>query len=191
MSRIFRRIMLALVVVQVALVAILTLAKRRLPSRGDEDSDEIALTVIMDARELISRARRFRGGSVVTAAGACQLDLRGAAVDPRGATLEVRTIMGATSVTVPEGWHIEVVGRGFAGAIADRTNAGLRRSAGAAAVKGVAAPIGPATASGPEQVGPRLRLEVLAVLGAVEVGHEPAVGASRAGTVSPRPAAPL
>lgn len=191
MCRVVRRIILAVVVVQVALVAILTLAKRRLPSRGDEDSDEIALAVIMDAEELISRARRFRGGSVVTAAGACQLDLRGAAVDPRGATLAVRTILGATSVTVPEGWYIEVVGRGFGGAIADRTKAGPPRSTEAAVGEGVTTPIGPGTASGPEHVGPRLRLEVLAILGAVEVGHEPAVGASRAGTVSPGQAVPL
>ena len=50
--------------------------KRVLPSRGDEESDEVALAAIFGGIELVSRARAFRGGSMLAWFGGIAVDLR-------------------------------------------------------------------------------------------------------------------
>src|SRR5512132_1947249 len=39
--------------------------KRAVPSRGDEDSDELSLVAVFDGIELKSRAKAFKGGSML------------------------------------------------------------------------------------------------------------------------------
>ena len=46
------------------MAAAAALAKRALPSRGDEESDEVTLMAIFDGIDLKSRAQAFRGGSI-------------------------------------------------------------------------------------------------------------------------------
>lgn len=81
--------------------------KRRLPSQGDEADDEIALVTIYSGRDFQSRAKAFRGGSVLTWYGGGTLDLRGANLDPHGARLTVRAIFGGLRLVVPETWRVE------------------------------------------------------------------------------------
>jgi hypothetical protein len=56
--------------------------KRALPSRGGEESDELALVAVFDGVELKSRASSFRGGAAFTWFGGISLDLREATLAP-------------------------------------------------------------------------------------------------------------
>ena len=112
------------------------------PSAGDEDSDELDLVTIFDGVELTSRATSFRGGSWITMFGGGELDLRGATLDPSGATLRVRAIMGGGDVQVPDGWNVELHSKAIMG------GAGMHR---------------PTATDDP--YAPTLRIEALAVMG--------------------------
>ena len=81
-------------------------AKRALPSRGDEESDELALVAIFDGIDLKSRAAAFTGGSMLAWFGGIAVDLREAQVAP-GARLSLRTFFGGIAVKTPPGWRIE------------------------------------------------------------------------------------
>lgn len=80
--------------------------KRALPSRGNEDSDELELVAIFDGVDVKSRASAFRGGSMLAWFGGIALDLREAQLAP-GARLSVRTFCGGIAVRTPPGWRIE------------------------------------------------------------------------------------
>ena len=49
--------------------------KRAMPSRGDEDSDEVSLVAIFDGVKLESRAKAFKGGSMLAWFGGIDVDL--------------------------------------------------------------------------------------------------------------------
>ena len=77
-----------------------------LPSRGDEESDELALVAVFDGIELKSRSKTFRGGSMLTWFGGIAVDLREAELAP-GARLSLRTLFGGIAVKTPPGWRVE------------------------------------------------------------------------------------
>ena len=81
-------------------------AKRTLPSRGDESSDELALVAIFDGIDLKSRAAAFRGGSVLAWFGGVNVDLSDATLAP-GARLSVNALLGGIAIRVPPGWRLE------------------------------------------------------------------------------------
>jgi hypothetical protein len=81
-------------------------AKRSLPSRGDESSDELALVAIFDGIDLKSRAAAFRGGSVLAWFGGANVDLSDATLAP-GARLSVNALLGGIAIRVPPGWRLE------------------------------------------------------------------------------------
>ena len=56
--------------------------KRALPSRGDAESDEVALVAIFDGVKLESRSQAFRGGSMLAWFGGVAVDLREAQLAP-------------------------------------------------------------------------------------------------------------
>jgi hypothetical protein len=92
-----------------AIISAITAAilKQRLPSRGEEADDEVALVIIYTGRDFASHASAFRGGSVLTWYGGGTLDLRNATLDPAGARLSVRAIVGGFRLVVPETWRVE------------------------------------------------------------------------------------
>jgi hypothetical protein len=81
-------------------------AKRAVPSRGDEESDELALVAVFDGIDLKSRAKAFRGGSILAWFGGVALDL-GDAELADGAHLSVNTFVGGIAIKTPPGWRIE------------------------------------------------------------------------------------
>jgi len=89
--------------------------RRAMPSRGDEESDELSLVAVFDGVDLKSRAKAFRGGSVVAWNGGIKLDLRDAELAP-GARLSTHTLFGGIAIQTPPGWRLEsnvkVVGGG-------------------------------------------------------------------------------
>jgi hypothetical protein len=94
------------------------LAKRAMPSRGDEESDEVALTAIFDGVNLKSRAQAFRGGSMFAWFGGVAVDLTEAKLAP-DARLTIGALFGGVDVKVPPGWRIVSTGRAIAGGVAD------------------------------------------------------------------------
>jgi predicted membrane protein len=95
----------------------LAYAKKRDAVPQEPDADEIDLVAAFGPLEFASTASAFRGGRVDTWFGGGVLDLRGATLDPMGATLEVNALFGGGNLVVPEDWNVEtkVVGIGGAG----------------------------------------------------------------------------
>lgn len=100
-------------------MAAAALAKRALPSRGDEDSDELTLVAIFDGVDLKSRARAFRGGSIFAWYGGVSLDLRDAEL-AGPAQLSVNTLMGGIEVKTPPSWRVESNVKALAGGVEAR-----------------------------------------------------------------------
>jgi hypothetical protein len=96
--------------------------KRRHPSVGDAGSDEIALSTIFDGAEIRSTAAAFRGGTSLCWYGGQLLDLRGAALAPEGATLDVRCLFGGLRVVVPETWRVLVRSKSVFGVTEDASS---------------------------------------------------------------------
>jgi Cell wall-active antibiotics response 4TMS YvqF len=94
------------------------LVRRVLPSRGDEDSDEVALTAIFGGVELTSRAQAFRGGTMLAWFGGVAVDLTQARLAP-GAELAIGALFGGVDVKVPAGWRVESTARAFFGGVSD------------------------------------------------------------------------
>lgn len=137
--------------VYAGLAAAAALMKRVLPSRGNEESDELALVAIFDGVRLESRAPAFRGGSMLAWFGGIDVDLREAelATDAR---LSVTALFGGISIRVPEGWRVESSVRTLAGGVDVRATDGDVSDA------------------------PTLRLVGLAAFGGVAVGAKPRTG---------------
>ena len=81
-------------------------AKRAIPSRGEADSDEVALVAIYDGIDLKSHASDFRGGSILAWYGGVQFDLSEATL-VTDVHLRVHALFGGVAVRVPPGCRIE------------------------------------------------------------------------------------
>jgi len=102
-----------------ALVGMLVAAaffKRVVRSRGDAESDELALVAILDGVELESRAKAFRGGSMLAWFGGIEADLSEAQLAD-GARLTVHALFGGIDIATPPGWRIDSEVKAFAGGI--------------------------------------------------------------------------
>ncbi len=131
-----------------AMVAALIIKLTR-PSQGDEESDVVDLVTVYSGLEFASRARNFLGGTLLTMFGGSEIDLRGAAIDPAGADLEVRTVFGGTEILVPEGWNVALEAQNFMGGSENRV-----KSTGAGD-------------------GPTLRVHALTVFGGLDISTRP------------------
>jgi hypothetical protein len=88
-----------------------------LPSRGDAESDEVALVAIFDGVALESRATPFKGGSMLAWFGGVAVDLRKAKLAPE-ARLSVHSLFGGIAVRVPPGWRVESKVHALGGGVA-------------------------------------------------------------------------
>ena len=103
-----------------AIAAIAAIAmKGKLPRVDDPDADEVHLVAIFEPLSFTSRATAFRGGTVDAWYGGGAIDLRGATLDPAGATLQVRTIFGGAQLVVPDGWKVSNQAVSIFGGIGD------------------------------------------------------------------------
>jgi hypothetical protein len=108
---------LAVVGMFAGFAAAAVIVRRALPSRGDEESDEVALVAIFDGVELRSRSATFRGGSLLSWFGGIVVDLREATLAP-SAELDVHSVFGGIAIRVPPGWKVESSVRAFGGGVA-------------------------------------------------------------------------
>lgn len=119
--------------------------KRAVPSRGGEESDDVALVAIYDGVELRSRTSAFRGGSLLAWYGGMEIDLSEATLAPE-VHLTVHVLFGGVAIRLPPGCRVE---------------SAIKALGGGVAVEG----------SAPEnETGPRVTLDGLAVLGGIAVG---------------------
>ena len=88
--------------------------KHAIPTRGDEESDELGLVAVFDGIELTNRAASFRGGSVLAWYGGISLDLREATLAP-GAHLTIHALFGGVAIRVPPEWRLDSNLRAIAG----------------------------------------------------------------------------
>jgi len=129
-------------------IASALLMKRMFPSRGDAESDEVALVAILGGVALKSRAKAFRGGSMFSWLGGIAVDLREAQLAP-DAHLDVGSLFGGIAIRVPPGWRVESDVKSFGGGVA--VNAPEPEADGA----------------------PTLRLDGFSAVGGVAVGAKP------------------
>ena len=89
----------------------------RAATMPEPDADEIDLVATFGPLDYRSTASGFRGGSVTTWFAGGTLDLRGARLDPAGATIRINTLFGGGNLIVPADWRVEtrIVGIGGAG----------------------------------------------------------------------------
>jgi hypothetical protein len=122
--------------------------RHALPSRGDAESDEVALVAIFDGVNLTSRSTAFRGGSMLSWFGGIAVDLRDVqlAADAR---LSLHSLFGGIAIRIPPGWRVESTMHALAGGVAiDAPEPG-------------------------EQDAPTLVLDGFALLGGIAVGTKP------------------
>jgi hypothetical protein len=119
--RALRSLVVFKVGVWVGMMGAAAFVKRAVPSRGDEDSDDLALVAVMDGIELKSRARNFRGGSMLAWFGGIELDLSEAELAP-DARLSVRTLFGGIAIDTPPEWRVESSVKTVAGGVDAKTS---------------------------------------------------------------------
>lgn len=104
----------------VALVMSQVFDRGGLTARADS-SETVNLFALMTHHQQVSTASVFRGGEVTSVMGHSDLDLRKTTVAPgEEAVIEVFTLMGGTTIRVPEGWRVEVRTVPIAGGVKDR-----------------------------------------------------------------------
>jgi hypothetical protein len=147
--RVLRTLVLLFVGFYGGVLAAAALVKRALPSRGDAESDEVALVAIYGGADLKSRSQAFRGGTIFAWFGGVDADLREATLAPNAA-LSAGAMWGGVRIVVPEGWRVEADTRAFAGGVEvnvpepENPNAPTLKVTAAAAFGGVAIAAKPA-----------------------------------------------
>ena len=101
-----RRLLLFKLGALVGMIVAAAFFKRVVRSRGDAESDELALVAILNGVELESRSKAFRGGSMLAWLGGIDADLTNAELAP-GARLSVHALFGGIDVTIPPTWRVE------------------------------------------------------------------------------------
>ena len=119
------------------------------PIRGDADA-VVRATAIFSGPHVASTATRFRGAWLTAVFGGVTLDLRGAGLDPGGASVNAPVAFGGVEILVPEGWRINVRSTPIFGGIEDKTD----RSAV------------------PDDKAPTLSLDAVVLFGGVEIKHD-------------------
>jgi hypothetical protein len=144
----FRALALLVLGAFAGLFAAARVLRYALPSRGDTESDEVALVAIFDGVNVKSRASAFRGGTMLSWFGGIAVDLRDAQLAP-GARLSLHSLVGGIAIRIPPGWRVE---------------SNLRALAGGVAID----------APEPDDAdAPRLTLDGLALVGGIAVGTKP------------------
>lgn len=96
--------------------------RHAVPSHGDEESDELGLVAVFDGIELASRAKAFRGGSMLAWFGGISVDLREVELAPV-ARLTLHALFGGIEIKTPPGWRVESELKALAGGVDARTPA--------------------------------------------------------------------
>ncbi len=121
MKKFLFRMLAGFILLNVAVVVGALVARRRLPTYGDQDSDTFALVAAMDGVDFASRADALQAGLGTAVAGGIEIDLTEAGLADT-ATLGLTAVMGGIDVTVPPAWRVEVASSVFMGGIDNLTD---------------------------------------------------------------------
>ncbi len=113
-TRIVKNTVKALVALNIGLMVTALIARRLVPSEGDESSDVFVHSTVMFGTEFKSRATALRSAKIFTLFGGAVIDLTGASLDST-AELEIVTIVGGVEVRVPAKWRVEAANSILAG----------------------------------------------------------------------------
>jgi hypothetical protein len=102
------------------LVASLVGAVRRKTELGTTappapDSNDVELVAVFEELDFRSTARALRNVRVETRFGGGLLDLRGATLDPSGATVDIEAIFGGGQLVIPDDWNVTTAISGIGG----------------------------------------------------------------------------
>jgi hypothetical protein len=106
-TRVFALVVAVTTLFGIGSAVVAAVTKRRIETTTDPASNEPTATSVFAGERFESRAPALRGGRVITWFAGHDVDLRGATLDPLGATLDLRTMYGGTQVAIPEGWRVE------------------------------------------------------------------------------------
>lgn len=111
----------------------------RAPSPPVKDGSATTLSglAILGAFTRGSNSKAFRGGDLTAIMGACEIDLRNAAINGE-ATIDVFTMWGGIEIRVPENWTIESRVMPLLGGVEDKTRAPQGASAHRLILRGFA-----------------------------------------------------
>ena len=118
----FRTLLVLKLGAWVGMLAAAAFIKRAIPSRGDEESDEVSLVAVFDGIDLKSRAKAFSGGSMMAWFGGIAVDLRDAELVP-GARLTVHALFGGVELQMPPTWRVSSNAKALFGGVDVRTPA--------------------------------------------------------------------
>jgi hypothetical protein len=107
LARVFALVVVATTLFGMGTAAVAAVAKRRLETTKDAASNEPSVAAVFAGERFESHATALRLGRVITWFAGHDVDLRGATIDPSGATLDLRTVYGGTQVAIPQGWRVE------------------------------------------------------------------------------------
>ncbi len=114
MKKLLKRLALFFLAFNAVIIVTALIARKRLPTYGDAESEDFALVAAMDGVEFASRSQALRTGSGTAVAGGIEIDLTDA--KPEGtATLDLRALAGGIDVVVPEDWKVELNAEVFMG----------------------------------------------------------------------------
>jgi len=88
--------------------------------KTSHSSDNLNTSVLFSGAEIKSQSKNFQGGSVMTIFGGAEIDLRDAVIAD-GASLDLTSVMGGTSIMVPENVQVEISGMPIFGGWEDNT----------------------------------------------------------------------
>lgn len=71
------------------------------------DQDRVKRQYTCAGAQLRIESQAWKGGEIGVTAGGVELDLRQARLDPEGAVLALRVLMGGVDIRVPDTWHVE------------------------------------------------------------------------------------
>jgi hypothetical protein len=120
LARLVRLALRALFVVQCVGLALAIQRKVQMVETDDRSTDEVVLAAIFGSLDFVSTASSFRGGALSCLYGGGVLDLRGARLDPAGATLRVEAFNGGGQILAPLDWNIEISVVGLGGVVDGR-----------------------------------------------------------------------
>jgi predicted membrane protein len=91
--------------------------KKKIPEVTGDDLD---LNLVFSGTKRRVDSQSFKGGKAEVVFGSAEIDLRGARMDPAGATVSLSAVFGSIEVFVPRDWQVIVEGSPVLGSIDSR-----------------------------------------------------------------------
>jgi hypothetical protein len=97
-----------LFMVSAAIKGVAQLVTRAFEGDSTASANDFKLLAVMDGRELDSKADSMRTGSATSVMGGIDIDLTHATLDPGGAHIALKAVMGGVRLIVPDHWRVDI-----------------------------------------------------------------------------------